>query len=153
MFQFVDDRLKLRSPIPADLVSQVNELLQEWVDYRLSRYLDVTEARAGQWRLRLSQAEGRPLVWLDRPRNRGLPEGEVPLTIDGQRYVGLFRKIALNKVQAASSNENLLPDILRRWFGPEAGRAGLHSMWYETRSRRLGDDAVQGRWHGGISGS
>jgi hypothetical protein len=57
-------------------------------------------------------------------QNRGLPEGETDLIIAGQHHVGLFRKIALNKVYQPPSDENLLPAILRRWFGPEAGAPG-----------------------------
>jgi hypothetical protein len=124
LFEVVDDRFRLRSTVADQSLPLLEEMLGELVDYRLCRYLDVTEARVGEWRLRVGQTEGRPLVWLDRPRNAHLPEGEVNVMIEGQRYVGLFRNIALNKVHQPQSEKNLLPNLLRRWFGTEAGMPG-----------------------------
>jgi superfamily II DNA or RNA helicase len=123
LFEVVGDRFRLRQRVPPDAVLVLEQLLAELVDYRLCRYLDVTESRAGEWRLRVGQTEGRPLIWLNRDRNSGLPEGEVDLTIEGDRYVGLFRKIALNTVYQPPSEENLLPQILRRWYA-DAGAPG-----------------------------
>jgi hypothetical protein len=124
LFQIVDDRFSLRTTVADQSLPLFEELLGELVDYRLCRYLDVTEARVGDWRLPVGQTEGRPLVWLDRPRNAHLPEGEVDVMIEGQRYVGLFRNIALNKVRQPQSEQNLLPSLLRRWFGAETGMPG-----------------------------
>jgi superfamily II DNA or RNA helicase len=124
LFEVVDDRFMLRTSVPAELMPIVAQLLGELVDYRLCRYLEVTGSGAGEWRLRVGQTNGRPLVWLDRPRNAGLPEGEVPLVIEGQPYIGLFRKVALNKVHEPLADDNLLPEILRRWFGEETGLPG-----------------------------
>jgi hypothetical protein len=124
LFQVVGDRFQLRQQVPADTEPVLEQLVGELVDYRLCRYLDAAESRAGEWGLRVGQSEGRPLIWLNRDRNPGLPEGEVELTIEGEPYVGLFRKIALNKVHQPPSEENLLPGIVQRWFGPEAGAPG-----------------------------
>jgi superfamily II DNA or RNA helicase/diadenosine tetraphosphate (Ap4A) HIT family hydrolase len=124
LFEVADDRLRLRRTVPTDSRPVVDGLLRELLDYRLCRYLDSTEARSGEWRLRVGQTEGRPLVWLDRPRNLGIPEGEAELRIEGLSYIGLFRKIALNKVHELSSEENALPKILHKWFGPDAGAPG-----------------------------
>jgi hypothetical protein len=124
LFEVVDDRFRLRQPVFVGARSAAETMLAELVDYRLCRYLDLIGPRAGEWRLRVGQTEGRPIVWLDRPRNRDLPEGEVRISVDGRPYVGLFRKIALNKIHEASSSANALPEILRGWFGPDAGAAG-----------------------------
>jgi superfamily II DNA or RNA helicase/diadenosine tetraphosphate (Ap4A) HIT family hydrolase len=124
LFEVAGDRLRLRQQVPADTEPVLKQLAGELVDYRLCRYLDMTESKSGEWRLRVSQSEGRPLIWLNRERSRGLPEGETDLIIEGQHHVGLFRKIALNKVYQPPSDENVLPAILRRWFGPEAGAPG-----------------------------
>jgi hypothetical protein len=124
VFEVVDDRFRLRTTVPDHSLLQFERLLGELVDYRLCRYLDVTEARVGEWRLRVGQTAGRPLVWLDRPRNPGLPEGAVDVMIEGRQYVGLFRKIALNKVHEPPSEANLLPTLLSTWFGADAGVRG-----------------------------
>jgi hypothetical protein len=124
LFEVVGDRFQLRHRVAAGSTAVMEDLLGELVDYRLCRYLDSVQRPAGGFRLRVGQTEGRPLVWMDRPRNPGLPEDEVSLTVEGEQYVGLFRKIALNKVYRPPSSENLLPTILHRWFGDEAGRPG-----------------------------
>lgn len=90
LFEVVDDQFRLRQAVPRDSHGLVYKLLGELLDYRLCRYLDSTEARSGEWRLRVGHTEGRPIVWLNRPRNPGLPEGEVELTIEGLPYLGLF---------------------------------------------------------------
>lgn len=124
LFEVLDERFKLRRTIPSEAVAVTEQLMAELVDYRLCRYLDTTESDAGEWRLTVSQANGRPLIWLDRERYPDLPEGQVNLTIEGEHFVGLFRKIALNKVYQPPSEENQLPVILREWFGESAGAAG-----------------------------
>lgn len=124
LFEVVDDRFQLRRSLPADSRAIVADLLGELLDYRLCRYLDSIEARSGEWRLRVGQTEGRPLVWLDRPRNPALPEGDVGLTIERRSYIALFRKVALNRVYQPPGEENALPEVLRGWFGPEAGAPG-----------------------------
>ena len=35
-----------------------------------------------------------------------------------------FRKVAINVLRRTGSNDNELPGLLRRWFGPDAGRTG-----------------------------
>jgi hypothetical protein len=110
--------------ITEDLEPTTKALIAELVDYRLCRYLDSKQRRAGEWALRVSHTNGRPIIWLERDRNPGLPEGELDLVADGVRYQANFVKIALNVVRDVASGENRLPDLLRGWFGPEAGRPG-----------------------------
>ena len=93
-------------------------LVSEVVDWRLARYLFT---RGTTVRLRVGQADGRPLLWLDRDRNPGLPTGETRFTADGEVYVGRFVKIALNIARRPGSQTNDLHDLLRGWFGPSAG--------------------------------
>jgi hypothetical protein len=111
----------VRDPTLVDLVAELT-------DYRLCRYLDGKAKQPGEWRLRVSQANGRPIVWLDRPRNPGLPEGEANLLIDGREYTGVFVKIALNVVRDAEGGPNRLPGLLQEWFGEQAGSPGTKQM-------------------------
>ena len=110
--------------------------MAELIDYRLCRYLDGKAKQPGEWRLRVSQANGRPIVWLDRPRNPGLPEGEANLLIDGREFTGVFVKIALNVVRDAEGGPNRLPGLLQEWFGEQAGSPGTN-RW--CASARRGD--------------
>ena len=124
LFRVTGDVLEPTFAVAADLAPTVKGLIAELVDYRLCRYLDGKQQRAGEWTLRVSQTNGRPIVWLERDRNPGLPEGEVDLIADGDQYRANFVKIALNVVRDPISGENRLPDLLRRWFGSGAGRPG-----------------------------
>jgi len=103
----------------------LGQMVAELVDYRLCRYLDGKARTPGEWRLRVSQSNGRPIIWLDRPRNPGLPDGEAELLVDGRRLTGVFVKIALNVVREAGG-PNRLPEILRAWFGESAGLPGTN---------------------------
>jgi hypothetical protein len=137
LFEVVGDRFQLRHRVPTDSVAVLEQLLAELVDYRLCRYLDSTQGPPGEYRMRVGQTDGRPIVWLDRPRHPGLPEDEVDLTIEGEHYVGLFRKVALNKVYRPPSSDNVLATILRRWFGANAGLPGTS---HEVAVRQSDDE-------------
>lgn len=99
-------------------------MVAELVDWRLARYLFTKQGEGAGSRLRVGQANGRPLVWLDRERNPGLPTGETRFTADGEEYVGNFVKIALNVARRPGSRANDLHGLLRRWFGEAAGQPG-----------------------------
>lgn len=96
-------------------------LVAEILDWRLSPPLS---GRADVARLRVGQAEGRPLLWLDRDRSPGLPIGEARFMADGHEYTGRFVKIALNVARRPGSTSNDLHALLQRWFGPSAGQPG-----------------------------
>jgi hypothetical protein len=101
-------------------------MVEELVDYRLARYLFAkqTSPMEAAFRLKVIQATGRPILMLDRDRNPGLPEGEASFTADGVVYTGNFVKIALNLAYQHGRPGNVLPELLRSWFGPEAGQPG-----------------------------
>jgi len=44
--------------------------------------------------------------------------------LDGRRYVFRFVKIAVNIATEKSGGPNMLPELMRRWFGPSAGLPG-----------------------------
>ena len=100
-------------------------MVEEIVDYRLARYLFTKgSALEAAFRLKVIQASGRPILMLDRDRNPGLPEGETPFVADDVIYTGNFVKIALNVAHHAGQPGNALGDLLRSWFGPDAGQPG-----------------------------
>jgi len=46
--------------------------------------------------------------------------------VDGQPWVLNFAKVAVNVAWEPGGQENQLPALLRRWFGPKAGLPGTH---------------------------
>jgi hypothetical protein len=58
----------------------------------------------------------------------GIPQGWVDVEVDGATYQANFVRIAVNVMHRGSDTSNQLPDILRRWFGPNAGQPGTTAM-------------------------
>jgi hypothetical protein len=102
------------------------ELVRELAEWRLARYLRRAGA-AGAPRIvcKVSHANGKPILFLpSRDRNPGIPEGWAEVTADGQTYQAKFVKIAVNVLTHGSSDTNVLPDLMHKWFGPNAGLSG-----------------------------
>ena len=111
--------------IAADIGETFDAMVEEIVDFRLARYLFTKgSALEAAFRLKVIQASGRPILMLDRDRNPGLPEGETQFIADDVIYTGNFVKIALNVAHHAGQPGNVLGDLLRSWFGPDAGQPG-----------------------------
>jgi len=111
--------------VTTDVGERFDALVDELVDYRLARYLFMKDSPLEDaLRLKVIQASGRPILMLDRERNRGLPEGEAQFIADGIVYTGNFVKIALNVAHRAGDPGNVLGDLLRSWFGMDAGQPG-----------------------------
>ena len=92
--------------------------------------LTCSVARAGQ----------RPMLFLP-GKSEALPRGEVNIVANGFELVAHVRKIAINKVTApgpTAGTANLLPDILKAWFGRDAGSPG--------RKERVTLRQVGARW-------
>ena len=71
-------------------------------------------------------ANGRPILKLpDRRENPGIPSGWVNVLANDQPYVANFVKEFVNVVRTDPQSEtNVLADIIRGWFGADAGRPG-----------------------------
>lgn len=110
----------------------LTSLVREMVDWRLVEYLERGlhgEATEGSFLGKVSQTNGRPIIFLDRARYPHIPTGAQPLQVDGEEYTANFVKIALNKVVKGTERANLLPSFLRGWFGPDAGQPGtIHQV-------------------------
>ena len=111
--------------VATDVGETFDVMVEELVDYRLARYLFTKSSPLETaFRLKVIQAHGRPILMLDRDRNPELPEGQMPFTADGVVYTGNFAKIALNVAHRAEQPGNVLADLLRSWFGADAGQPG-----------------------------
>lgn len=118
----------LSAPEPAALADLAAELL----DWRLARYLDDQRKRVTFKVIR--NASGNPILKIDRQRHE-LPEGWSPVTIDGQAYRANFVKHYVNVVRPPDSDHNVLPDLMTRWFGDDAGARGTRHTVAHDRSR------------------
>lgn len=111
--------------VATDVAETFDAMVEELVDYRLARYLFTKGSRLEEaFRLKVIQTRGRPILMLDRNHNRELPEGETPFVADGVVYTGNFARIALNVAHRAGQPDNALADLLRSWFGADAGQPG-----------------------------
>lgn len=116
--------------MPSALTSTFRDLAREIVDWRLAVYLRRVGAEGGADRIvcKVSHSGGKPILFFDPGRDQvgGIPEGWRNVRIEDDEYQANFVKIAVNVVVRAGSAENMLPEILREWFGSEAGRPGTN---------------------------
>ena len=117
--------------IPSALRQAAQDLVRELVDWRLEEYFFTRshEAIDQEYALKVIRSGENPILILpDRDTHQGLPEGWTNLRINNSPLSGNFVKIALNVVRDATSDMNRLPEILRGWFGADAGKPGTSSQ-------------------------
>lgn len=76
----------------------------------------------------VARAGARPILFLPRGKAAGtwgdaLPKGDVPVRVDGRTVTASVAKIAVN-VMRDDTGANVLPAILKAWFGESAGMPG-----------------------------
>ncbi len=130
------DRIVPRLPFPSDagaadaLVAMTTEL----VDWQLARYrkrrrnASQVEESGGvsSFRIKVLTNGRDPILHFGSRTDRDLlPQGETDVRLqDGSVWQFRFVKIACNVARPVGVQRNQLGDLLRRWFGPEAGKAG-----------------------------
>ncbi|MBW2731830.1 MAG: hypothetical protein JRH20_05510, partial [Deltaproteobacteria bacterium] len=100
------------------------ELTRELVELRIAEYLD-----RGTFQIKVNHnGSGNPILMpLDRARNPRLPHGWTTVEVDGIKHEANFVKIAVNVLRKSEDEPaNVLPAILRRWFGEDAGASGTN---------------------------
>jgi superfamily II DNA or RNA helicase/diadenosine tetraphosphate (Ap4A) HIT family hydrolase/HKD family nuclease len=124
-FRIEGNRFVPTFSVGTDAGEAFDAMVEELVDYRLARYL-FTQGNSDQAavRLKVIQASGRPILMLDRDHNPELPRGETSFVAADVVYTGNFAKVALNVAHQAGQSNNTLPDVLRSWFGADAGQPG-----------------------------
>lgn len=126
-FDFDGTHLSSRLNITADQKDAAADLIREIAEWRLMEYLRGMSANRGpdNFVCKVSQSSGRPILFLPaRDTMAGLPEGWTDVVVDGRELQANFVKIAVNVVTERGATDNLLPDVLRGWFGPDAGAPG-----------------------------
>lgn len=108
-------------------VESFRDLLREVLDWRLAEYLDRKASGDPNADIicRVARAGEHPILFLpSNATNLHLEQGLIPVQIDGAPYKVSIEKNAINVVRKPDEDVNLLPDILRHWFGSDAGLPG-----------------------------
>jgi superfamily II DNA or RNA helicase/HKD family nuclease/diadenosine tetraphosphate (Ap4A) HIT family hydrolase len=115
----------------------LQDLTREVAEWRLAAYMRRSPHNTTTDRIicRVIQSNGRPFLKLpDRDRHPGIPSGWQDVIADDRELQANFVKIAVNVVVQPGSDENVLPEVLRGWFGPEAGHPGrTHDVVIDRR--------------------
>ncbi|MEO6326299.1 MAG: DEAD/DEAH box helicase family protein [Thermoanaerobaculia bacterium] len=119
-------RFVCRLPIPDGDVATFSRMTREVVDYRLAQYRRRDTAVVGAFTSKVTWNQRDPILKLpSRTSLPGLPTGDVDVRIpDGSSWRFRFAKEFCNVAWVAGRDRNELPDLLRSWFGPSAGRPG-----------------------------
>lgn len=128
---FAYDGARFRSTfaVPDDRREAFAELARELADWRLAEYLDrpgVAQPQDGRrFVCQVSHANGKPILFLPpRVENPHIPEGWSPVGANGEAFEANFVKVAVNVMRREGTEENVLADVLRGWFGENAGQPG-----------------------------
>jgi len=132
LFGYEGGRFRCTAIVPDEVRVAFQQLVRELVEWRLVEYLsrtgpevDSDGVAATGFVMKVSHSGGRPILFLpDRRSTPGIPDGWQPVLVDGKPHQANFVKVAVNVVRAVDAEENLLPAILRGWFGPDAGLPG-----------------------------
>jgi superfamily II DNA or RNA helicase/HKD family nuclease/diadenosine tetraphosphate (Ap4A) HIT family hydrolase len=124
-FVFSEGEFRSVATVRPEHRDTVARMVRELVEWRLADHLGAKPASATRMIYRVSHsAANKPILFLNRDKNAETAEGWTSIVIDGQTLEGNFGKIALNVVRRPGEQENLLPSLLRGWFGTEAGVSG-----------------------------
>jgi superfamily II DNA or RNA helicase/diadenosine tetraphosphate (Ap4A) HIT family hydrolase/HKD family nuclease len=141
-FELEGDELRCTVNVqPADVETFV-ALTSELVDLRLAEHVErlrrnqPSRVEGAPSVLRVTHTGGRPILMFDRDKQPQIPLGDTEVEIDGERLQLHFRKIAVNKATRPPSDANVLPQILRGWFGPTAGHPGTQRTAQLERTER-----------------
>jgi SOS-response transcriptional repressor LexA len=145
------DHLKPAMDLTGDLQNTFRSMLRELIDYRLAQHRDRAgaPAAADSFECKLLQNSGHnPILKLPPRASRNIPDGDIEVHLpDGTIRIFGFRKEYINKASTPGKNVNELPDLLRGWFGLNAGRPGTNfrvrfsyspdGLWIEPDQREV----------------
>ncbi|WP_404306984.1 DEAD/DEAH box helicase family protein [Neorhodopirellula lusitana] len=116
---------------PARLKPVIESLTEELVDWRLAAYtrnrpLKTIEDTDVRFEAKVSHSSGRPIIRLpEREKTPGIPIGPQRVQLPGgETWEFKIVKIACNVAKPVGETKNQLGDLMKRWFGPNAGLPG-----------------------------
>ena len=130
-FKLEDGRLKLTIECDTALRSILEAMTEELVDWRLAAYikshqLDAPEEGQQIFEGKVSHSNGRSILFVpEQTQAPHRPIGPTKVRLpDGSTWEFKFVKIACNVAHPVGQNRNQLSDLLRGWFGTDAGQPG-----------------------------
>lgn len=101
-------------------------LMRELIDLRLSEYRTrrATDDSGEAFTCKVTWNQRDPILKLPRADRRPVEPGWLDATVDGAPWRFKIAKEFCNVARPVSGVRNELPDLLRGWFGPGAGRPG-----------------------------
>lgn len=105
----------------------LQDLARELAEWRLADYQARlgTDTAEGLFICRVFHSSGKPILKLpDRDTTPGLPSGWVTVRTRDGEFEANFAKIAVNQLREPDGTSNVLAQVLRKWFGPDAGLPG-----------------------------
>jgi superfamily II DNA or RNA helicase/diadenosine tetraphosphate (Ap4A) HIT family hydrolase/HKD family nuclease len=126
------------------------EMTEEMVELRIAEHRDrllrrtSVDATQAPIVMQVSHSGLKPILRFDRARRLDIPTGPTFVEVDGEVLRFDFKKIAVKVATREGSSANVLPEVLRRMFGPSTGQPGIRH-----RARLVRDDAFigEGGWH------
>lgn len=129
-----------------NLRQSLEAMTEELVDGRLARYIQSKRLQENAksdsaFTGKVSHASGRPILFIpDKTQQPDRPVGPTEVQLpDGTVWIFKFVKVACNVALPVGQNMNQLSDLLRHWFGTDAGLPGTNF--------HVGFESQNGRWH------
>jgi len=122
-FKFEDDKFISTIDVSESLLDYFEAMAQELIDWRIREYLARPALNPDSFQCRIIQSGGRPIIRLPDRDKYEFPEGETTLEVNGENYTAKFVKYFLNVIRD-SSGDNVLGDLVRGFYGQDAGQPG-----------------------------
>jgi hypothetical protein len=149
-FRREGDRFAFAVPCAHEMRMAFETMTGEVVDYRLSQYTQSRVRRPGaegfEFVAEVSHSRGRPILFVpDQEKCPGRPLGPVEVKLpDGSSWVFRFVKVACNVAHPKGTSDNRLDELLRSWFGPDAGLPGTgFTVRFQNSAEGLRVEPVQ----------
>jgi superfamily II DNA or RNA helicase/diadenosine tetraphosphate (Ap4A) HIT family hydrolase/SOS-response transcriptional repressor LexA len=130
-FAIDSDRFVSRLEVAEEDRETFDRMTVELVDLRLreyavsnQRYADNVLRLVTPIELAVGTASGNPVLRLDRKRRPDLPSGDHPVQVGDRTYTLRFGRGPVREAFDRAGGPNLLPSLLRGWFGATAGHPG-----------------------------
>lgn len=132
-FERDGNHFRFRIDCPEKLHSSLESMTEELVDWRLAAYAKsrrLVKSVSGDLTFdgKVSHTNGRPILFLpDRSELPERPTGPIMAKLpSGELWDFKLVKIACNVARPVGETKNQLGDLLKSWFGPDAGLPGTN---------------------------